>query len=265
MSYAPPVSHQEDRARQFHALHVPGNPLILYNAWDAGSARVIAGAGARAIATGSWSVAAAHGFDDGEKLPLPLALANLERIVAAVDVPVTLDFESGYGAAPEALAANVAQALSRGAVGFNIEDRIIGGKDLYSTADQAARLLAARTASEASGVSCFLNARTDVFLKADRARHDAALLATALERARAYAGAGASGFFVPGLVDETLIAMLCSQCPLPVNIYVMPQTPPARRLAELGVARISHGPGPYRLAMKAVEEAARAAHSALES
>ena len=258
------MSLQKDRARQFLALHVPGNPLILYNAWDAGSARVIAGAGAKAIATGSWSVAAAHGYDDGEKLPLPLALANLERIVAAVHLPVTLDFESGYGADPAALAANVSQALSRGAVGFNIEDRIIGGKDLYSTADQAARLLAARMASETSGVSCFLNARTDVFLKADRAQHDGALLARALERARAYAGAGASGFFVPGLVDETLIGALCAQCPLPVNVYVMPQTPPAKRLAELGVARISHGPGPYRLAMKAVEEAARAAHAGLE-
>lgn len=256
---------QVDRARKFLALHVPGNPLILYNAWDAGSARIIAGAGAKAIATGSWSVAAAHGFDDGEKLPLPLALANLERIVAAVKVPVTLDFESGYGRQPAEVAANVVQAIGRGAVGFNIEDRIIGSKDLFSIEDQAARLLQARIASERSGVSVFLNARTDLFLKTDRAQHDAALLDRALERARAYHMAGASGLFVPGLVDEGLIERLCRECPLPVNVYVMPQTPPAKRLAELGVARISHGPGPWRLAMKAVEEAARGAHSALDS
>jgi 2-methylisocitrate lyase-like PEP mutase family enzyme len=253
------VTLQVDRARKFLALHVPGDPLILYNAWDAGSARVIAGAGAKAIATGSWSVAAAHGFDDGEKLPLALALANLERIVAAVHVPVTLDFESGYGAQPAAVGENVSKTIARGAIGFNIEDRVIGEKGLYSPADQAARLLAARVASEQSGVSVFLNARTDVFLKTDRAQHDEALLERALERARAYAGAGASGFFVPGLVDEVLIERLCRECPMPVNIYVMPQTPPAKRLAELGVARISHGPGPYRLAMKALEEAARAA------
>jgi 2-methylisocitrate lyase-like PEP mutase family enzyme len=254
---------QTERARRFHDLHQPGNPLILYNAWDAGSARAVAAAGASAIATGSWSVAAAHGYDDGEKLPLELALTNLERIVAAVELPVSLDFEGGYGAEPEALGTNVARALARGAVGFNLEDRVIDGEGLYTVEAQSARLAAARAAAEQVGIDAYINARTDLFLKSEPARHDDALLDQALERARAYAEAGASGLFVPGLVDEALIERLCRSTPLPVNIYVQPTTPPARRLAELGVARISHGPGPYRLAMKKLEEAARAALSAL--
>jgi 2-methylisocitrate lyase-like PEP mutase family enzyme len=259
------MSLQAERAKQFSSLHVPGNPVVLFNAWDAGSARAVAAAGAQAIATGSWSVAAAHGYEDGEKLPLELALANLSRIVGAVNLPVTLDFETGYGSTPAAVGESVGRAIAHGAIGFNLEDRVIGTKDLYSIADQSARLLEARLAAEQSGVSAFINARTDVFLKTDRAQHDAPLLARALERAAAYAGAGASGLFVPGLVDETLIGELCKASRLPVNILVLPQSPPAKRLAELGVARISHGPGPYRLAMKTVEDAARQAHSALGS
>ena len=250
---------QQERARAFQALHVPGDPVVLYNVWDAGSAQAVARAGARALATGSWSVAAAHGYGDGEKLPLELALANLERIVAAVELPVTLDLEAGYGRAPAAVGESAARALAAGAVGFNLEDRIIGEPGLYPVADQAARLGAARAAAERAGVAAFLNARTDLFLKADSARHDEALVDAALERARAYAAAGASGLFAPGLVDERLIEKLCAASPLPVNIMVLPKAPPARRLAELGVARISHGPGPYRLAMQALEEAARQA------
>lgn len=253
------MSLQRDLAKKFSDLHVPGNPVILFNAWDAGSARAVAAAGVKAIATGSWSVAAAHGYEDGEKVPLELALANLARIVAAVKLPVSLDFETGYGATAEAVGESVARAIAAGAIGFNIEDRLIGGQELRSIEDQSARLRAARRAADASGVPVYLNARTDVFLKADRSAHDRNLLARALERAAAYAGAGASGLFVPGLVDETLIGELCLASPLPVNILVLPQTPPAKRLAELGVARISHGPGPYRLAMKTVEDAARQA------
>lgn len=259
------MSSQADRARQFAALHVPGNPLILYNAWDAGSAKVIASAGAKAIATGSWSVAAAHGYDDRERLPLELALSNLQRIVEAVKLPVTLDFESGYATSPAGVGENVAQVIAGGAVGLNFEDQVIGGESLYPVADQAARIIAARAACERAGVPAYINARTDVFLKTDRAHHDAALLEQALERARAYADAGASGLFAPGLVDETLIGRLCDSLAMPVNIYVMPQTPPAKRLAQLGVARISHGPGPYRLVMKALEEAAKQAHAALDT
>jgi 2-methylisocitrate lyase-like PEP mutase family enzyme len=108
------------------------------------------------------------------------------------------------------------------------------------------------------GVPAFLNARTDVFFQAGPDRHDEGMVAAALERGRAYADAGADGLFVPGVVSERLIGLLVEGSPLPVNIMAGAATPPAARLAELGVARISHGPGPYRQAMRALEEAARA-------
>jgi methylisocitrate lyase len=253
------AASRNEAARAFHALHVPGAPLVLFNAWDAGSARAVAGAGAKAVATGSWSVAAANGFDDGERLPLPLAMDNLRRIVAAVALPVTVDLESGYGAAPDAVAATVAAALEAGAVGCNLEDSFPADGRLRPAADQVARLAAARRAAEAAGVPLFLNARTDVFFKKPAAEHDGAMVEAALQRARAYADAGASGLFVPGLVDERLVARLVEASPLPVNIMAMPGVPARARLAELGVARISHGPGPYRGAMQWLADAAKAA------
>ncbi|HXU31061.1 MAG TPA: isocitrate lyase/phosphoenolpyruvate mutase family protein [Thermoanaerobaculia bacterium] len=247
---------QIEKAETFARLHVPGSPVVLFNIWDPGSARVVAKAGAKALATGSWSVAAAFGFDDGEEMPLDLALENLRRIVAVVDLPVTLDFEGGYGKTPEAVAATFAQALDAGAIGCNFEDRVVAGEGLYSIEDQSARICALRDAAKRGGVPAYVNARTDLFLETEPSRHDGALVKEALERAAAYAEAGASGFFVPGLVDEDLIRQVCEGTPLPVNVMYFSGVPEARRLAELGVARISHGPGPYRLAMKALEEGA---------
>jgi 2-methylisocitrate lyase-like PEP mutase family enzyme len=244
----------ETKAQAFAALHVPESPLILYNVWDAGSAASVAEAGAKAIATGSWSVAAAQGYADGEKLPLDLAIANLERIVSAVPLPVTIDLEGGYDNA----AATAAQARRAGAVGCNLEDRVVGAEGLYPAERQGARLAAVR---DAAGPFFFINARTDVFLKAKAETHDEALLEEALERGRAYAAAGANGLFFPGLVDERLIALACERSPLRVNIMVWKGTPPLRRLAELGAARISHAGAPWRLAMNALSEAARRTHA----
>jgi 2-methylisocitrate lyase-like PEP mutase family enzyme len=258
------MNDQRSRAEAFRRLHVSGEPLVLFNAWDPGSARAIAAAGARAIATGSWSVAAAHGYADGEALPLELAVANLERIVRAVDLPVTIDLESGYGPRPAAVADTLTRALRAGAVGCNLEDGAIGSDMLYTVDEQSARLRAARAAADRLSVAAFINARTDVFLKVAASRHDGALLDAALERAAAYAAAGASGLFVPGLVDPDLIGRLCTASPLPVNVMMLPALPPRGVLARLGVARISHGPGPYRAAMRFLEQAAREAFAATD-
>jgi len=253
------MSNQVEKAKTFQQLHRPGDPVVLFNIWDAGSAQAVAQAGAKALATGSWSVAAAHGLADGEKLSLELALANLRRIVAAVKLPVTIDLESGYGRAAEAVAGAVGQAMAAGAIGFNFEDRIIGEDGLYSIEEQSARIRAARKACDQAGIPAFLNARTDVFLKLEAAKHSQEQVASALQRAAAYAEAGASGLFVPGLVDAALIGKVCQGCKLPVNVMVLPALPPAAQLAQLGVARISHGPGPYRRAMQFLEDAAREA------
>ena len=234
----------------FAGLHKSGEPLILFNAWDPGSARAVAAAGAPAIATGSWGVAAANGYEDGERLPLDLALSIAERIVRAVDLPVTIDFEGGYAPHPDGVGTNSEKLAATGAVGCNFEDRLIAGDGLYPLKDQAERIAAMR---QGAGASFFINARTDVFLKTEVHEHGAGI-GQALERAHAYAEAGASGFFVPGLSDPDLIGRICEESPLPVNIIVFPGVPDADELGRLGVARISHGAGPYRAAMARLRE-----------
>jgi 2-methylisocitrate lyase-like PEP mutase family enzyme len=251
------MSIQQERAAQFHQLHVKGEPVILFNVWDAGSAQAVARAGAKAIATGSWSVAAAHGMADGEALARDEAIANAARIVAAVSVPVTIDFEAGYGKTADEVGESVARLLDTGAIGINIEDRFIDRSGLQSVSDQAARLHAARAAADRTGVNLFINARTDIFLNAPAAAHSNDLMNEAISRAHAYAQAGASGFFVPGLIDEALIERVCRESPLPVNIMMMSTAPSEQRLRALGVARISHGPGPYRMTQRWLEEAAK--------
>jgi methylisocitrate lyase len=250
---------QAARAREFAALHVPGDPLVIFNAWDAGSARAVAAAGARAIGTGSWSVAAAHGYADGEQLPLDLALANLERIVSAVELPVSIDFEGGYGERPGDVARSVERAIRSGAVGINLEDGLAGEQGIRPLDEQVARIRAARSAAAAAAIPLYINARTDFFLQTDPGQHDAQLVEVALERAVAYSAAGASGLFVPCIVDAEQIRTICARTTLPVNVLMMPSVPSRAELAQLGVARVSHGPGPYRAAMQFLEQSARAA------
>ena len=255
------MTKQLEHANKFKSLHIKGNPVILFNVWDAGSAKVVQEIGAKAIATGSWSVAAAHGFEDGEKLPLELALANLKRIIATVDLPVTLDFEGGYGSNPSELQESVAKAIEAGAIGINFEDQVVGGTELYSIHDQCERIQAIRKTADRLSVPVFINARTDIFLNADSAHHNESQLDEALRRASAYADSGASGFFVPGLINIAFIETLCERSLLPINIMYQPDAPSSKRLSEVGVARISYGPYPYRQAMKTLKEAGSAALS----
>ncbi|WP_206243860.1 isocitrate lyase/PEP mutase family protein [Novosphingobium terrae] len=247
---------QSEQAAAFAGLHRPGQPISLYNVWDAGSARAVAAAGARAIATSSWAVAAAQGFRDGEDLPLDRLLDVAGRITAAVDLPVSVDFEGGYAEGEEDLARNIGQLLERGAIGINFEDRVVQGEGLYSVDRQAQRIGALRRAAEQQGIALFINARTDLFL--GQAGDPALSIDPALDRARAYAEAGASGFFIPGLIDEALIARICAGSPLPVNVMMMEGAPSANHLARLGVARISYGATPYAETMKALEQRAQA-------
>lgn len=245
------MTDQNTKAEAFRALHVKGTPLILWNIWDAGSAKAVAEAGASAIATGSWSMAAAQGFADGEALPLETLLNTAAQIVGAVDQPVSVDFEGGYADAPEALAQNVARLMKVGVVGLNFEDRIVAGKGLHDIEHQAARIAAIRAAAQAAGLALFINARTDVFFAGSKAPQEE-LLAEALTRAQAYAQAGADGFFVPGVSEIDLVAQLAAGQPLPLNIMRMGKAAEIAELATAGAARISHGPGPYMAAMKAL-------------
>jgi 2-methylisocitrate lyase-like PEP mutase family enzyme len=253
------MGDQTRKAEEFRALHIPGKPLVLFNIWDAGSAKAVATGGAKAIATGSWSVANANGFADGENIPLTLAIDNLRRIVGATDLPVTIDLESGYGDPSELVGEAIAVAIDAGAVGCNLEDSFPASGKLRETVDQADRIQRARQRADAANICFFINARTDIFFQRPPEEHDDAMVVEAIERAHAYAEAGADGLFAPGLADITLIARLAELSPLPLNIMVGNATPPLRALAEHGVARVSHGPGPYLMVMKALEQAARAA------
>jgi 2-methylisocitrate lyase-like PEP mutase family enzyme len=244
-----------DLARQFASLHVAGDPLILFNAWDAGSAQAIARGGAKAIATSSASVAEASGLSDGQEVAMDFAIANAKSVVASVELPVTIDFEGGYATDTAAVERNAALLAATGAIGCNFEDQIVGTGQLYSIDEQARRIAAVR---RAVGADFFINARTDIFMKAPMETHDGSMVDHALDRARAYADAGANGFFVPLLADLTLLERVCAKSPLPVNFMTFPGCPSSREVAATGIARISHGPFPYRDLMKDLENAARA-------
>lgn len=249
--------NQLEKAKMFAALHVKGSPVLLYNAWDAASAKAIARAGAKAIATSSWSMAAAQGHSDGEDLPLAVAQQIVGRIAAVVEVPVTADIEGGYSESDAGLAENVARFLDLGIVGINFEDRVVRGEGLYAIDRQARRIAAIRDAANKANVPLFINARTDLFLGRGTP-NPADSIAAALERASAYAAAGASGFFVPGLTDEALIEQICASVTLPVNVMMMRGAPSVQRLGELGVARVSWGNISFVEAMAAVERTAQA-------
>src|SRR5918995_3049313 len=244
------------RFETFAALHVPGNPVVLYNIWDVGSALAVVRAGAKALATGSHPVADANGWPDGEQVPIDFALANAKRIADAVEVPLTVDFEGAYAVDPGAAAANVVRLATAGAVGCNFEDQVIGGEGLHPLKLQAQRIEAIR---KAVGDSFFINARTDLYLKTQE--HDAALVDAAIERGKAFADAGASGFFVPRLADARQIERIVREVPLPLNVIAFPGAPPKAEWAAAGVARISHGPFPHRALMAKLEEMAREAIS----
>ena len=238
----------------FAALHVPGDPVILYNIWDVGSALAVVAGGAKALATGSHPVADANGWPDGEKVPIDFALANAQRIIESVELPVTVDFEGAYSSDPGQGGANAAWLAETGAVGCNFEDQVVGGEGLHALDLQARRIAAIRAAV---GESFFINARTDLLLKTDS--HDDALIDQVIERGKAFADAGASGFFVPRLADVRQIERVVREVPLPLNVIAFPGAPDKKIWAAAGVARISHGPFPHRALMSHLAEAARVA------
>lgn len=238
----------------FAALHVPGDPVILYNIWDVGSALAVAAAGAKALATGSHPVADANGWPDGEQVPIEFALANATRIAAATDLPVTVDFEGAYSSDPDECAENVARLKATGAVGCNFEDQVVGGAGLHPVETQAKRIAAIR---RAVGDDFYINARTDLFLKTQT--YDDTLVDQAIERGRAFAEAGASGFFVPRLSDPAQVERIVGEVPLPLNLIAFPGAPDKKVWANAGVARISHGPFPHRALMAKLTQMAREA------
>jgi 2-methylisocitrate lyase-like PEP mutase family enzyme len=229
------MSASPDTARKFHELHRGPEILRLPNAWDAGSARQIESLGAKAIATTSAGVAWAHGYPDGDDLPLEMLIATVREVARVVSIPVSADIEGGYSDDPREVGDVVAAVIDAGAVGINLEDGG-GPPDLL-----VAKIEQARAAAERAGVELFVNARTDVYLRG-LASGEAAVEETT-RRARLYADAGADGVFAPGAVEPGEIRALAAAIDRPLNVLARPGLPDAAALQALGVRRLSAGSG----------------------
>ncbi len=243
----------DDTASRFGALHRPGTPLLLPNAWDPLSARLAEDAGAAAVATTSAGVAWALGAADGDHIDRDSVLALTRRVVAAVNVPVSADVESGFGATPDDVGVTIDGVLAAGAVGVNIED--VHPDDpsaLRDPGEQAERLAAARSAA---GASFFLNARIDTYLQS--VGDPSSRFADTVARARTYLEAGASGIFVPGVVDLPTVTRLAAEIDGPLNVLAGAGAPPVGELAAAGVARISLGSSVAAAAYAVARRAAR--------
>ncbi len=217
----------------FRELHAPGRMLVLPNAWDAGSARLIESCGAEAIATTSSGVAWACGYPDGDAIPPDVLIDAVARIRRVLTVPLTVDAEGGYSTDPARVGETIEGLVDAGAVGVNLED------GSAPPALLGAKIAAAKKAAARVGVDLFVNARTDVFLRGlvEPARR----VAETLARGRAYRDAGADGLFVPGVSDPDVIRELVAGTELPLNVMLVPKLPSLRELAKHGVRRVSAG------------------------
>ncbi|NUR09662.1 MAG: isocitrate lyase/phosphoenolpyruvate mutase family protein [Nocardioidaceae bacterium] len=248
-------THTAARATELLRLHQDPALLTVVNVWDAISAKVVSDIeGTKAIATASHSIAASYGYEDGENIPVDLMVEAVGRIVAATPLPVTADLEGGYGDAAE----TVRKAIGVGVVGANIEDQM---KPLDEAVAQVEAIM---KVAEAEGVPDFvLNARTDAFLRALRGDGDPEeVLAEAVRRGRAYLDAGAPTYFVPGILDEDQLRTLVDELgPQRVTTIGIPGNPDNATLERLGVARVSYGPIPQRVALTALAEMVEGIHA----
>jgi 2-methylisocitrate lyase-like PEP mutase family enzyme len=222
-----------DRAAQLRSLHQADQPLLLANAWDAGSARVIESCGAAAIATTSAGLAWSRGYPDGDALPPSVLAAAVRDIARVLSVPLTVDIEGGYSSDPRDVGELVSAVIDAGGVGINIEDSS-AAPDLL-----AAKIGAARTAADRAGVALFINARTDVFLR--RLAPPERAVAETIERGARYREAGCDGLFVPLLAEPSAIRAIAAGIAVPLNVMLVAGLAPVSELRELGVRRISAG------------------------
>ena len=238
-------------ASRFRDLHKAGT-LLLPNAWDAGSARLIEHAGAAAIATTSAGLAWSCGYADGNILPPRSLAAAVAAIARVISVPLTVDAEAGYSAEPNEVADRIAAVIDAGAVGVNLEDGSEPPRLL------CAKIEAARRAAATAGIDLFINARTDVYLR--MLVPSESMIAEVIERARQYRAAGCDGIFMPGLAEPRAIAEIVPAISAPLNLMVVRGLPPVAELTRLGVRRVSAGSA---IAQTAYGAARRASHQFL--
>jgi 2-methylisocitrate lyase-like PEP mutase family enzyme len=251
------TAQQARKAEQLRKLHEGPRILILANAWDVISARIMEDAGFPAVATTSAGVAAVLGYPDGQRVPQREMLEFVARIARAVSVPVTADMEAGYGTSPTDMAEMARAVVDAGAVGLNLED--VTGDDEGSHVEiglQTEKIAAVREASAAAGVPLVINARTDVYLMPigpEETRFE-----RTVERLRTYCKAGADCVFAPGIREKETIGRLVRAIDAPLNILLQPGGPTVAELEKLGVARASIGSGTMRAALGAARKFAKA-------
>jgi 2-methylisocitrate lyase-like PEP mutase family enzyme len=245
---------QRRRAERFRALHRPGAPFVLGNAWDVATALVLEEAGFEAVGTSSAALAASLGHLDAEELALEELVQVVGRMSRALDVPLSVDVESGFGPRPADVATCVESVLGAGAVGVNLEDVRPGSAELLSVEDAAERIAAARAAVDRAGIPAVINARTDVFWR--KVGPEEQRMEEALRRLRAYVQAGADAVFVPGALRRSEIAQLAARAGAPLNLLASRDLPPLSELARLDVARLSLGSAPMRAALTTLRRVA---------
>ena len=240
------------KAELLNALHVPGTPLIVTNVWDAITAKIVSEApGVKALASASHSVSNARGLQDGEGLSVDEAIIAARIITGATDLPVSIDFEKGYSADAAGVARNVRRLIEEGgAAGINLEDSVGASKaPQFDIPTAAARVAAAREGAEAAGVPLVINARVDTLAGGGD-------WAEAVQRANAYLDAGADVIFFLGLSDEDKVKRALDEVNGRMSVIGAPGLVPLKRLAELGVSRVSFGPGILGLTLSHLQDAA---------
>ena len=240
------------KAELLNSLHVPGTPLIVTNVWDAITAKIVSEApGVKALASASHSVSNVRGLQDGEGLSVDEAIIAARIITGATELPVSIDFEKGYAADAAGVATNVRRLIEEaGAAGINIEDSIGAAKaPTFDITTAAARVAAAREGAEAAGVPLVINARVDTLAGGGE-------WSDAVERANAYLDAGADVIFFLGLSDEDKVKRALDEVNGRISVIGAPGLVPLKRLAELGISRVSFGPGTLGLALASLQRAA---------
>ncbi|MBS1647767.1 MAG: isocitrate lyase/phosphoenolpyruvate mutase family protein [Bacteroidetes bacterium] len=245
--------HQKEKAEKLHQLHTEKELLILPNVWNVLGAKLLVDTGYQAVATASAAIAYSNGYQDGEKIPFSSLLSIIKNMVDAVNVPLTADIESGYADTDEHLCQNMKALIEAGVCGINIEDTCKKTQTLYDIKTQCRRIqLIAKTAKEMQ-VPLFINARADVLLYQDVFTSKEVQTAELIQRALAYQEAGAHCFFPIALKQKQEIETITRQLKMPVNILALPGIPDIKTLKEIGVARLSLGPGYLKIAIQAMK------------
>ena len=247
---------QIEKAKQLYDLHHTNRLLILPNVWNVLGGKLLQDLGYKAIATASASIAYSNGFKDGENIPFAQVLSIVKGIATSVNVPVTADIENGYADDEKELAQNIKQLIETGIAGINIEDTNKKGNRFVSAEEQCKRIKLIKNIAADMNVPLFINARTDCFIHAKNFSSPEEKLQETINRGLAYKEAGADCFYPILMNNEKDIKAVVEQVAMPVNIIVMPGIPSLKMLHEIGVARVSLGPGFLKYAVQAMKNIA---------